>query len=284
MANEDKVSSLGQFIERVRDIREAWSPLEHKELWFRGEDKLHDTALRPKLYRPSKDGLMKPVDALVRIEMDLYNAFQDCGLQLCNETIQQENWYWDWYFLMQHHGAPTRLLDWSDGSLIALHFALRHKLKTNTEDVVVYLLNPYSMMEQLEKLPEYAQVKHNWEVYAKKHTEFSQDEWECSYLPPDDEEDLKELPVPEIPCVLHLPHITRRVAAQRSRFVVLGTDATWLYDAFQKCDYLMRAIIIEASATYRMKQELRECGITESVIPDLDGLGRELDQLWEDKK
>ena len=38
------------------------------------------------------------------------------------------------------------------------------------------------------------------------------------------------------------------------------------------------------ASSYSIKQQLREAGITESVIfPDLDGLGREMDQLWEDK-
>jgi len=35
----------------------------------------------------------------------------------------------------------------------------------------------------------------------------------------------------------------------------------------------------------KMRIELRECGVTESVIfPDLDGLGREMKQVWEDRK
>jgi hypothetical protein len=34
-----------------------------------------------------------------------------------------------------------------------------------------------------------------------------------------------------------------------------------------------------------MRQELRGCGVTESVIyPDLDGLGREMRQLWDDRR
>jgi hypothetical protein len=121
----EKVTSLSQFIEDVRKIRQFWNVPAHKELWFRGEGKKHETILRPKLYRPPKDRGMKPVPELLEIENRLYDDFQRCGVQLCEEKIEEEDREWNWYFLMQHHGGPTRLLDWSDGALMALHFALR---------------------------------------------------------------------------------------------------------------------------------------------------------------
>ena len=75
-----------------------------------------------------------------------------------------------------------------------------------------------------------------WSDYAKIHQpplETGKRQWERAYLP-GDEESLRKINIPKVPLLLDFPHITRRVAAQRSRFMVFGTSDSWLFDEFEK--------------------------------------------------
>jgi hypothetical protein len=137
-----------------------------------------------------------------------------------HERESSENWDWDSYFLTQHHEGPTRLLDRSDGALIALHFALRNKSR-DQQDARVYVLEPNRLNESLKALPDMKLAEDAWETYAKKHPNGGYDPsaWEDSCLPVSDE-DCAEVPVPCPPMALEFPHITRRIAAQRSQFTL----------------------------------------------------------------
>ena len=285
--SQDPVDSLGRFIQHVSEIRQSWGVAKHKELWFRGESRDYDDSiLRPELYRPaSVDPSLKPISVLLKIENDLYDEFRRNAVVRSGEKTSEHDWDWDSYFLMQHHNGPTRLLDWSDGALMALHFALRNKADDG-HPARVYVLEAYRLAEQLKQLPEIKGLEQKWKSYVAKHPSWglAEDEWEDAYLPAD-EEDLAEMNVPRPPLVLEFPLITKRIAAQRSRFVVFGREPTWLAGEYKKDDSTIKLITIAAAARPKIRQELRDCGITESVIyPDLDGLGREMRQLWEDRR
>jgi hypothetical protein len=280
------IDSVGEFVKRVSALRKSWNLPKREELWFRGESEDYgETILRPKLYRPVSGMPLKPIPKLLDIENDLRDEFQRNAVELSDTKSSDEDWNWDSYFLMQHHGAPTRLLDWSDGSLMALHFALRDNAN-DSHDARVYVLQPYRLMDKLNALPSTKSFDKKWKRYARRHPSENLDEDDPAeaYLPVE-KKIRNKMNVPGAPVVLEFPHITRRIAAQRSRFVVFGTKPNWLSKEFKKANSAIKEIVISARSRSKMRQELRDCGVTESVIyPDLDGLGRELDQLWDDRR
>jgi FRG domain-containing protein len=278
------VHSLDDYLSTVRLIRDNWDVPDHRELWFRAEDERHkETRLQPCLYRPKRGAQRKPVRELLEIESDLYEEFTRCATQL--DDMQFRDAEWDPYFLMQHHGVPTRLLDWSDGALVALHFAVRNKTEPFDTGALIYVLDSYWLDDVLEKDRDRTRAVERWERYCKKHPhDRDPEDWDRLYLPMDDNDD-PLLATPKSPLLWDSPHVSRRVAAQRSRFMIFGTDPLWLSELAKKRSARLDSVHIDATAIVEIKQGLRDAGITESVIfPDWDGLGRELRQVWEARR
>lgn len=110
--------TLLQFMEQIKEIEKTWESKKDGEpsLWYRGERK-STWPLIPKLYRPHST-----IKELLSAEDEIREEFVRRAPGLT--TYKPAN-VWEWYFLMQHYGAPTRLLDWTENPQIGLYFAVK---------------------------------------------------------------------------------------------------------------------------------------------------------------
>jgi len=77
---------------------------------------------------------------ILSIENKLLKAFKKEG-ERCLHLIPETDW--DWLVVGQHHGLPTRILDWSYNPYVALWFALK-KHQQNDSEPEVWVLKPAS--------------------------------------------------------------------------------------------------------------------------------------------
>lgn len=253
------VRSLAQFVDAVHDLEDDWSDQEDAvtgskdggdaHVWFRGHaDKTWD--LKPKLFRTGNE--IRPID-----EAELYGEFVRRGGTIAPTLAPDLHAY----FVMQHHGVPTRLLDWTASAFTALYFALRH----TTTDAAVWAINPLWLNSQT--VGRYGLVDPTIDPVAAA---FRVDILWASMDAPS--------PNPLLSIAIRPSWVSPRMFAQRSMFTLHGaTDIPIEQYRFINSESPLCRIVIPHRHREHVLVGLRACGITETAVyPDLDGLAREL--------
>ena len=247
-----RIGSLADYLNYMKKLASCWD-LEAETMWFRGH---RDSSwkLSPKLYRVE----YKDAD-----ESEIRLEFESRALQLIQGRMPSEKW--EWYFLMQHYGAPTRLLDWTDNPLLALYFAVADHPRDC--DAAVWVLDPDWLNRKLRRGIEGAMLP-DWKE-ANSYLKDLEDAFEGTKV------------TARMPAAIDPPHVDRRLAVQSSRFVIFGVDRDLMKIKAIKSEAKrkrhLQMLTIPRDAVRAIQKDLYSCGITHSfVFPDLDGLCREI--------
>jgi hypothetical protein len=168
---------------------------------------------------------------------------------------------------MQHFQTPTRLLDWTDGALLALYFAVRGVITENKipKRSVVWAIDPMALNKTVLHLETIALP--GWKEVR-------------GWLPKEPYEGLKRKC--RFPIAIDPTHVDLRLAVQRSHFTLFGRARDGLAKLVRrKKKFRLARIAIARKYIPKIVDQLEIYGIKEtSVFPDLEGLSREIRREW----
>lgn len=192
------------------------------------------------------------------------------------ETVHFDS-LWHWMSIGQHHGLPSRLLDWTYSPLVATHFATANIKKFNIDGVIwvvdfskTYDFLPHELKEAAESIssPIFpievlddvitgdTQSLKNVIVALKK---------------------LKSMGKEEFVVFLEPPSLDDRIQNQFALFSFMSDPTICLDDWLLKQEIpdLWRKIIIPASLKGEIRDKLDQSNISERILfPGLDGVSK----------
>lgn len=245
----------------------SWAELEHK-LFEDGYDSKVKRYRSNFVFRGLSDSSYDLLTSLTRVCRDNLKLEQ-CLLRNFKKYASSElniSGFWEMVSIAQHHGLPTRLLDWTFSPFVALHFATEdfskydkdaaiwcidfveaHKLLPNT--FTDSLVENYAYGFTTEMLNELAP---NFESLKKYEAESEAKTFVTFFEP---------------------PSIDSRIINQYALFSVMSDPSVTITDWLKSHVNMCKKIIIPSNLKLEIRDRLDQINMTERIIyPGFDGL------------
>ncbi|CAN5531364.1 FRG domain-containing protein [soil metagenome] len=176
---------------------------------------------------------------------------------------------WYWLSLAQHHGLPTRLLDWTYSPFVALHFVT---VEIELErDGVIWAVD-FERAHHLAPDPLRASLR------SERSSVFTVDMLAESIR---SLRDLESMAGDPFVLFFEPPSIDDRIVNQYALFCMMSDPRAIMEEWLEQRPELYRRIIVPAELKWEVRDKLDQANVTERVLfPGLDGLCRWLTRYY----
>jgi hypothetical protein len=209
---------------------------------------------------PLETSLIRLGGNYAKMEPHLLRNFR----KYAHRNIVERDTTWHWLSLAQHHGLPTRLLDWTVSPLVAAHFATANTAKFDI-DGVIWMVNSRRVNKML---PDKLKTEVN-----REGADYFTVEMLARAVP--SLSDLDALSPPCFNVFFEPPSIDDRITNQYALFSIMPDPTARLDKWLEEFPDLWQRIIIPAKLKWEIRDKLDQANITERVLfPGLDGLSQ----------
>ena len=180
---------------------------------------------------------------------------------------------WELLSVAQHHGLPTRLLDWTFSPFVALHFATEEP-DTNDEAVVWCLNIPELNLSLPDELKEI--LKENDDAFVFTSSMLFKNDIDLVKF-----DSLRGNDNSPYAIIFEPPSIDERIINQYGAFSIVSDKNLTTDSILKNNPNIFRRIIIPKELKWEVRDKLDQANINERTIyPGLDGISKSLKRYY----